>query len=143
MVVVGHLLTDRGGHLIEASHLGQRDRLDRAVLHRRRADQIRQLDATITRCDRRLEFAQPQVLPHHPEAVGVELHGVATLLEPGEQRFRCLSAEPETTAVHRRRLGVEQQILVADLLRQPQRLLDVGDRDRRVVLPVVGEPRSR
>ncbi len=53
----------------------------------------------------------------------------------------ALQGDP--TAVHRRGLRIEHKIFVADLLRQPERLIAVRRCSGPVVGPIVGEPGRR
>ena len=105
-----------------------------------RADQIGESDPAVAGGDRLLEQTQKHVLPHHPEAVGIELDGIPTCLEPFEQRFGRLAVHGDASLMHRGRLGIQQEIFVAELLRQLNRLGSIRRCDRSVPLPIVGEP---
>ena len=92
----------------------------------------------------RSSCAPPEVVPHQPEVVLLEPHRVVQRLEPVAELLgplgRCRAPTTKRSAAA---CASIDEPLVAELRREPDRLLDVGLGDRRVVDPVVGEPRRR
>ena len=130
MRVVGHLLVERGVHEVVAAELDERERLDRAVLHRRRAELAGELDPEIARLDAAFELGAPEVVPHQPEVVLLEPHRVVHRLEPLTELLGPVGAFRSGHEAQRGRLRLDREPLVAELVGEANRLLDVGPRDR-------------
>ena len=123
--VVGHLLVERGIHDVVAPELHERERLDRAVLHRRRSKLTRQLDTEIARLDAPLEIRPPVVVPHHPEVVLLEAHRIVQRLEPLAELLGAHGRLGPHHETQRGRLRLDREPLVTELVGQADRLLDV------------------
>ena len=143
MRVVGHLLAERGVDDVVSSQLDERERLDRPVLDGSRAELAGKLYAEVARLDASFELSAPEVVPHEPEVVLLEPHRVVHGFQPLSEVLRPLGRFRTEDETQRRRLRLDREPLVSELVGQTTRLLDVRPRDRVVVGPVVGEPGGR
>ena len=140
MLVVSHLLVERGVDEVVPAELGERERFDRPVLHRSRAELTGELDAQIARLHAAEELTTPEVLPHQPEVVLLEPHGIVPCFEPLPEPLAELGSFRTADEAQRCRLDLERELLVAHLVGESAGLLDVGAGYGCVVRPVVGKP---
>ena len=126
MLVVGYLLVERGVDEVVPAELGERERLDRPVLHRSRAELTGELDAQIACLHAAEELTAPEVLPHQPEVVLLEPHRVMPCFEPLAEPLGQLRRFRASDETQRCRLDLERELLVAQLVGESARLLDVA-----------------
>ena len=140
MRLVGHLRLERRPRLVEAPEVGERQPPDARVLDRERAELRRERDPLVAGDHAGRELSPSVVVPHEPEQMLLQAHGIAAGLEAlaHAERLRVGLGERHQPQPHRRRLDL--QLVVAELRGEGARLVVVDDRLPAVLLPVVGEP---